>query len=252
MVFVVQNRPPPTVGAYIRYVSKKGDDPSSGPWIACVMASKKLHRSSAKKSKRPASKKQQAADTRRELLRLARTDFASSGYAGLSLERLVGRAGLTRGALYHQFEDKKDLFRAVLEEVQGDVVRAIEKAYRSVDDPWQGLRLGCHAFVETAARPGIRKILLVDGPAVLGWQEWRRIDAENGVKELRAGLEELMEAGILRKLPGEALSYMLSGAMNEAALWLAEQKRPNALSDARRILDVFLESLLVSKSKARP
>ena len=198
-----------------------------------------------KKARRPVTKKQQAADTRKRLMKLARSEFARAGYAGLSLEKLVGRAGLTRGALYHQFEDKMDLFRAVLEEAQGEILAAIEESFSSVEDPWQGLRLGCHAFVETASRVDLRRIVLVDGPAVLGWHEWRRIDAQNGVRELRKGLEELMNSGVLKRLPLDALSYMLSGAMNEAALWLAEQKQEaKSLADAQAVLDRFLDSLM--------
>ena len=130
----------------------------------------------------------------------------------------------------------------------GDRVGEIDHAGRVEDG--QVLRreleaLGRHEAEATALESGQGLRQGVDGPAVLGWHEWRRIDAQNGVRELRKGLEELMNSGVLKRLPLDALSYMLSGAMNEAALWLAEQKQEaKSLADAQAVLDRFLDSLM--------
>lgn len=190
------------------------------------------------------TKSAQRERTRRRLLQLAREEFSKKGFAGLATERLVARAKLTRGALYHQFADKKDLFRAVFEDAQGEIVAAIVAAAEAAPDDWSVLRDGCRAFLEAASRPQIQRIVLVDGPAVLGWEEWRRIDAENGIRELRAGLADLMEKKIIKKGDVEALAFMLSGAMNDAALWIAAaESRDQALSTASATLDLLLEGL---------
>ncbi len=232
------------------------------PWsptaLKCVVARKKTGKIRKKTSRppprapAPRTKAGQREATRRRLIALAREEFTKHGYAGVGTARLVARAKLSRGALYHQFTDKQDLFRAVLEDAQAEIVAAIEAAVeRSVaehKDPgeaaWAALRLGCRAFLDAASQPERSRILLIDGPAVLGWDEWRRIDYENGVKELILGIQALIDAGLITRRPVDALAYMLSGAMNEGALWIASVKdRKAALRDACATMDALLEGL---------
>jgi len=192
------------------------------------------------------SRKDQRKATHSKLISLAREEFTKYGYEKVSLAKLVSRASLTRGALYHQFKDKKELFKATLESVQADIVIAIEKAIKSVPDEWTQMRKGCHAFIEAASRPELCQVVLIDGPAVLGWQEWRRIDEKNGIRELQTGLAELMDNKVIQKQNLQVLTMMLSGAMNEGALWVvSKDKRKQALQAAQKTIDTLLEGLLI-------
>ena len=204
----------------------------------------KLPPAPEKVSKEKISKKEQGELTRGRLLAIARDEFSKRGFAGVSTEKLVARAGLTRGALYHQFKDKRALFLACLEDAQGEIVEAISVAVENAADEWAILKDGCRAFLEAASRPELRRIVLIDGPAVLGWDEWRRLDAENGVKELREGLKVMMNHNLIKPRPLDALAMMLSGAMNEAALWIAAaDEHEIALKEAGETMDALLDGL---------
>jgi AcrR family transcriptional regulator len=177
--------------------------------------------------------------TRRILLKVARREFATHGYASAATERIVARAKLTRGALYHHYRDKRDLFRAVFAEIQQEILSEINAQASEPRDPLAGLVAGCDAFLDMCLRADIRQIVLIDAPAVLGWDEWRRIDARYSMGSLREGLDACMSAGALRSSSVEALTYLLSGAMNEAVLWLAQSEDPTR--DRRRIGRVLRE-----------
>jgi AcrR family transcriptional regulator len=193
---------------------------------------------------KPRTKAEQRAATMHKLTEIARQVFASEGYAEASLEKIVQRAGVTRGALYHHFESKEGLFRAVLEIVQGEVAKRIEQAADAQDDLWAQLIVGCRVFLETSIDPTIQRIMLVDAPAVLGWETWRRIDAEQSGKLLEEILVTLTEQGKIKRLPIEALTRLLSGAMNEAALWIAQADDPQrALAEAVTAFEALLTSL---------
>ena len=169
----------------------------------------------------PTLKAQQHAATHRQLLAIARDLFATEGYAHASTEEVVRRAALTRGALYHHFANKQALFVAVLEDVQDEVAQRVAAAAAAESDPWQQLVLGCRAFLAASVDPQVRRIMLIDGPSVVGWVQWRKMDAERSVKLLRSALEGLQASGVIIELPIDALTHQLSGAMNEAALWIA-------------------------------
>lgn len=188
-----------------------------------------------------AKKKQQFDATRAKLLRLARASFAAGGYAATATNDLVAQGGMTRGALYYQFRDKRDLFRAAFVEAQKEIAAEIERAAAAAPDAWAALIAGCKAFIATSARPDIRRIVLIDGPAVLGWVEWRKIDAAHGMGLLLAGLEECARAGFLREAPLLPLAHLISGALNEAALMLVE--RPDD-AEAGRAMAQAIDRLL--------
>jgi AcrR family transcriptional regulator len=156
----------------------------------------------------------------------------------------VRTAGVTRGALYHHFTDKKDLFRAVLDRVQADVAGQIQAAVEKHTDPWQQLVAGCHAFLAAATDPDRQQIMLIDGPSVLGWAEWRAIDARHSLRALTEGLGELVDLGLIQPHPVEPMALALSGAMNETALWVAgARRREQALRDAIAVIDTLLAAL---------
>ncbi|QEO15216.1 TetR/AcrR family transcriptional regulator [Agromyces intestinalis] len=181
-----------------------------------------------------ATKAEQRDRTRAEIVRIATRRFAESGYAGVALEDLVAEAGLTRGALYHHFGSKLGLFQGVVDAAQRGVAEAVEAAADAHDDTLEGFLAGCRAFLEASLAPAVRRILLVEGPAVLGWGEWREGDLETSVRLLDAGVAELAAAGVV---DGDGLDLgivtaMLSGALNEAALVSAEASDPDAGTDA--------------------
>jgi AcrR family transcriptional regulator len=189
------------------------------------------------------SRARQRERTRGLLLREARRLFAEHGYGGVGLARIVADAAVTKGALYHHFEGKPDLFRAVLEQVQSEVGDAVERAAGAHRDPWDRLTAGCRAFLTASTAPDVRRIMLVDGPAVLGWSTWRALDEAASARHLAEALSELVEAGVLEPRPVAPLARLLSGAMNEAALWLADSDDPRDLEEVWKALSRMLESL---------
>ena len=188
------------------------------------------------------SKAEKHAATRAALLATARALFATKGYAATGTEEVVAQAAVTRGALYYHFADKQALFAAVVEQVAQEALSAIEQAAAKAKSPVDALIRGTGAFMDACLEPGARQIYLIDAPSVIGWQRWREIDARYGMGSLRQGIEAAL-AGLPRsqRLSAEALTYLLSGAMNEAVLWLAEAKDETA---ARKAADAALRRLL--------
>jgi AcrR family transcriptional regulator len=188
------------------------------------------------------SKAEKHAATRAALLGIARTLFAAKGYAETGTEDVVGQAGVTRGALYYHFADKRALFEAVVEQEAQAVLAAIDSAAGDATTPLDALIKGTAAFLDACLEPGTRRIYLLDAPSVIGWRKWREIDGRYGTGSLRLGVEAaLAELPKARQLPAEALTYLLTGAMNEAALWLAEAKDQAA---ARKAADTALNRIL--------
>lgn len=192
------------------------------------------------------TKAQQREATMQALIQIAREHFTARGYAQAAAEEIVAEAGLTRGALYHHFGSKEGLFAAVMLNVAAGLAARIDAATAGLDDAWQMLETGCSVFLDAATDPSVQRILLIDGPVVLGWQAWRKIDAETSMLGLATVLNELQTRGELASVPVEALVHLLSGAMNEAALWIAQSDDPRAaLDDARAALNHLLRSLRV-------
>lgn len=187
----------------------------------------------------------QREQTRQALLRESRRLFSERGYAAVGLAELVQAAGVTKGALYHHFPGgKTDLFRAVLEEAQQEVGRRVAAAAEAQADPWVQLTAGCEEFLAAATAPEMQRIMLVDGPAVLGWSEWRTMDEAASARHLAEALTSLVEVGIIAPQPVTPLVHLLSGAMNEAALWLASSSSaPEDLAHTAAALKRMLQAL---------
>lgn len=186
------------------------------------------------------TKAAQTEATTRKLIDIAREQFAAHGYASTATEEVVRLAGVTRGALYHHFGSKEGLFRAAVESVQAEIGARVDAA-GDAGDAWSQLLNGCRAFLMAALDPQARQIVLIDAPAVLGWEAWRAMDEANSMALLRASLAELINAGIILPLPLDALTRLLSGAMNEAALWIATApERDEALDEAMSALESLL------------
>ena len=192
------------------------------------------------------SREEQAAVTRAELLRVARELFAARGYADVGTEEIVRSAHVTRGALYHHFTDKRDLFRAVHEQVADDVLATIAGRLAGVSDPWQALETGVRAFLDACTDPAVIRISHLDAPAVLGWVEWREIDARHWLGLVTAGVQEAMDGGVFRPQAVQPLAHMLLGAMVEASMLIASAPDPAvARSDVEGPLLALLEGLRV-------
>ncbi len=191
-----------------------------------------------------ASKREQRETTTSALVTVAGRLFAERGYAGVGLDEVAAAAGVTRGAVYHHFGSKLGLFRAVVEDVHAEVSAEVSRAADRAEEPWAQLDEGSHAFVDAAADPRRRRILLVDGPAVLGWQDWRALDAENSERLLR---DVLVDGGLDETLV-PAVTVMLSGAMNEAALWIARDEAAESdVAAAHAALDLILRATRVGR-----
>ena len=186
--------------------------------------------------------------TRAKLIAAARTLFARRGYAGVGTEEIVRRARVTRGALYHHFADKRDLFRAVHESLEAELVAGIAAALESAatDDPVEAMRVATAAFLDAAVDPGRARITLVEAPSVLGWAEWREIDARFGLGLAEAALTAAMDADRIRRQPVRPLAHLLLAAMGEAGVIVATASDPPA---ARREVEPALNSLIDGLSR---
>lgn len=188
--------------------------------------------------------KAETEETIRKLIEVARAHFTEHGYANTALETIVQEVKLTRGAVYHHFRSKKELFRAVLDDVQLEVATRLEREASTSEDVWQQLYLGCRAFVMAAVEERNRRIMLIDGPSILGWEEWRGMDQKHSMRLLRDQLGLMQEQGFFRSIPLDALTYFISGGLNETALWLAnEPDRPDALDECMKVLSNILDGL---------
>ncbi|MEU4393363.1 TetR/AcrR family transcriptional regulator [Kribbella sp. NPDC023855] len=189
------------------------------------------------------TKAQQREETTATLVAAARELFADKGYGQVSLAEIVDAAGVTKGALYHYFDGKDALFQAVLEQVHAEVAERIEQATEGLDS-WQQLVVGCRTFLTASAEPHRQQIMLIDAPAVLGWGTWRRLDASTSMQQLIDVLNRLVDEGEIARQPVVPLAHLLSGAMNEAALWLAGSDHPRRdLKQTLTALTGLLESL---------
>jgi len=183
-------------------------------------------------------KRAQGLETRAHLVAAARNLFAVRGFAETGTEEVVRAAGVTRGALYHQFADKTALFAAAFEAVAAEVRTRIEREAEASAGAVGALVAGSIAFLDAATDPAIRRIYLVDGPAVLGWAAWREIDARHGMASLSEGVAAALAGPPARTGDAEALTHLLSGALDALALWVADDPsaRPRAHAEVARVI----------------
>ena len=167
----------------------------------------------------PGRREAEARATREALIDAALELFTERGYAEVGTEEIVSRAKVTRGALYHHFADKRDLFRAVFERVEADLM---ERA----DDPYELMVSGMRAFLDACEEPAVKQISLTDAPAVLGWSEWREIDNRHGLGLTRAALDGAVEAGLIRPIATEPMAHLFVAALSEAAFVVAHAEKP--------------------------
>jgi AcrR family transcriptional regulator len=190
--------------------------------------------------------------TRTALIEAARGLFAEHGYAGVGTEEIVRSAGVTRGALYHHFKGKRELFEAVYERIEAELAERIAAGAlaSSSSSPMEAMRAGAEMFLTAATEPETQRIVLLDGPSVLGWDRWREIATEHGLGLIEATLEAAVEAGAIERQPVRPLAHVLMGALDEAAMLVARAEDPDAMRvDVGRTLDSLLAALSTGGSK---
>lgn len=191
-------------------------------------------------------------ENRAKLIAAARTAFADNGYSAASMDELTAAAGLTRGALYHNFGDKRGLLAAVVNQIDAEMASRAQVIGARADDDWQGLLAEGAAYIEMALDPEVQRIVLLDGPAVLGDpSQW---PSQNSCLEAtKRTLERLIARGALKPMDAEAAARLLNGAALNAALWIAASNNPKAVLP--KAVDAFrhlASGLLASPSDAGP
>jgi AcrR family transcriptional regulator len=193
----------------------------------------------------PTSKAAQSQATRAALLSTSRELFAARGYAAVGTEEIVRAAGVTRGALYHHFAGKRELFQTVYEDVERQLVERIAAAAISTaSDPLQELHAGAQAFLDACEDPAVQRIALVDAPSVLGWEQWREIGLRYGFGLVQDTVQAAIDAGLIDRQPVEPLAHLLLGAIDEGAMLIARaddggQTRRQVGAAVTRFLDAL-------------
>ena len=200
-------------------------------------------------SAKPRARRTQAdrsAATRDSLVAAARRLFAAHGFAEVPADAIVAAAGVTRGALYHQFADKAALFDAVLEAVEADIARRLadEVAAAGQSDPVEAMRHAVRTWLEICVEPEIYRIALIDGPSILGWAHWREVCQRHVFGLVQTLLADGIRLGRIRPQPVRPLTHVLMGASDEAALYVAEAADPGqARAEMIEVLDRFIDSV---------
>jgi AcrR family transcriptional regulator len=189
---------------------------------------------------------ERSAETREALIAAARPLFAEHGFAEAALETIVRAAGVTRGALYHHFADKTELFAAVFERVEGEVAARMGEAIAAANqtDPMEILRLGAGFWLDACSDPEIQRIVLVDAPAVLGWARWTEIGNRYNIGLVRDLLTNAVETGRIPPQPIEATALTMLGAVREATLYVARaHDHDKARRDAGAVINRLIHAL---------
>jgi AcrR family transcriptional regulator len=189
---------------------------------------------------------ERTAATRGALVAAGRRLWAERGYADVGTPEIAAAAGVTRGAMYHQFADKSALFLAVAEAVEGDVTARLREhvAASGAQDPAAALHAAVDGWLEACEEPEVRQVLLLDGPVVLGWDGFRDMALRYGLGLTEAMLRAAIDAGRLAEQPTRALAHVLLGALDEAALYVAtSEDREAARDEVAQVLHALLDGM---------
>jgi AcrR family transcriptional regulator len=193
----------------------------------------------------PGKRAAQGRATRGQLIEVATGLFADHGYEGTSIEAVLTAAGVSRGALYHHFAGKEALFRAVLEALSERITEQLTEVISSCTDPVEAVRTSALGWIDLAGDPVIQRIMLVDAPSVLGWEQWRAMDEGRTVGAMRAMLQAVSDTG---RLPGKLVdpfADMILAALDEAAMVVARAPDSRvAVAEGRQAVEEFLARLL--------
>ncbi|HVN50678.1 MAG TPA: TetR/AcrR family transcriptional regulator [Acidimicrobiales bacterium] len=185
--------------------------------------------------------------TRANLVAVARRLFGEQGYAETSADEIAAAAGVTKGALYHHFDGKEDLFRAVFEQVELEISDKAASEFLNLPDAWEALTRGCALWVEAYLDPAVQRIVLSDARAVLGAAEVRAVENRFGAVALRGALRKAIYAGIIERQPLRPLSQMLAGALGEACLYIADAEDPElARAEVTELIETMMSGFRVA------
>ena len=197
---------------------------------------------------KPRTQAERSAATRDALVAAARSLFAARGFADVGTEEIVRAAGLNRGALYHHFADKTELFAAVFETVEAEVSARIAAAAatRRIATRSRSCGLGVSAWLDACAEPEVHRIVLLDAPAVLGWERWTEIGNRHNMGLVQALLAHAIEVGRIAQQPVPPLAHTVLGALREGALYLVRADDPRqARADIGAVIDRLIAGLAV-------
>src|SRR5215470_6735660 len=212
-------------------------------WMGDDVENRRMQSQTSAKPRARRTQADRSAATRDSLVAAARRLFAAEGFAEVPADAIVAAAGVTRGALYHQFADKTALFDAVLEAVEADIARRLahEVAAAGMSDPVEALRYAVRTWLDICVEPEIHRIALIDGPSVLGWSHWREVCQRHVFGLVQAVVERGIELGRIRALSARPLAHVLMGAGDEAALYVAEAAdRTRARAEMIEVLDQLI------------
>lgn len=233
---------------YPESISQAAIVPYFGSW-AVLLCSKILTERMLRPGGATANRKaMQAASTREALMDVGRARFGDEGFGATVIEDLATEAGVTKGALYHHFKGKEDLFRAVYERAKQQITELVAPSFLE-QDAWTALLAGCDAIIDAHLDPVVRRIVLIDGPAVLAPEVVREVENRYGAVVLRGALRKAMNAQVLERQPLVALARMLNGALIEACALVIEADRP---SEMREEVGHIVHRLLVGLQEAQP
>jgi AcrR family transcriptional regulator len=185
------------------------------------------------------TKAEQTVRTRRAIIDRARHLFATKGYAATGTEEMIEGLGITRGALYHQFNDKQGVFQAVVAEAYDETVGYITNKVGSIADPWEQLVRGCQAYLEIAQREDLRRLLFVEAPAVLPADTLVELD-RYGFGLLDRAIAAVVDRGRLSTIDAAGFAHLVNGALNELAAWVAKSNDPDRLKTAQMLIETLL------------
>ena len=192
-----------------------------------------------------ATQAERRASTLSALTRAAKTLFVERGFAATSVDQIVAKAGVAKGAFYHHFASKEDVFRAVLEATQQELsVEVLTRAASGTGQHLDRLKRGCRAFLVACGKPAVRRIVLLDGPAVIGWEAWREMDARYFGAMTRQAIADAMDEGSLARRPLEPLVQLFVAAVTEAAMVCARSPHPKrSVRELMSALEAILDGL---------
>jgi AcrR family transcriptional regulator len=185
------------------------------------------------------TKAEQTRRTRCAILERARYLFATKGYAATGTEEIISELGITRGALYHQFNDKLGVFKAVIIEAYRGITDYIQTKIQPLDNNWQQLVVGCQAFLEVAQQDELRRLVFVEAPAVLAADELAKID-QYGFGLLYESIQIAVAEGQLNTIDVEGFAHLVNGSLNELAAWVAQSDDPERLKKAQSLVETLL------------
>jgi AcrR family transcriptional regulator len=194
----------------------------------------------------PRTQAERSAATKDALVQAARPLFAAHGFGNVSTEAIVQAAGVTRGAMYHQFADKAELFAEVFETVEAEVTSRIAAAVAAggATDPIEVMKIGAGIWLDACAEPEVQRIVLMESPAVLGWERWHEIGLRHGLGLVQGLIAQGISVGRIPEQPVEPLAHVLIGALDEAALYIARAgDRVQARADIGAVLDRLVDGL---------